>query len=159
MTEQFSDADRIATLAIDHGGYAAPTQKLEQDRRVAEFELLEENCFKVANLNGPYDVVIDASADKILLSIKSQSNESRVDLCTPCVRAMVADYLAVCESYEQAVPRLSPGQIAVVDQQRREAHNEGADALSAAMSDVSFADNRTAKQLFSLVVVLVQSQA
>lgn len=156
----FSQTDRIATLAIDAAG-PERSDVIGQERRVAEFELLERNATRrVDGTAGPYDARIardDAGGWELSL-IGPDGGAATAALDGDALRAAAADYAAVCEAYVTAVRDLAPSQIAQLDAERRSAHLRGASLARAAMADAVAVDDETAKRLFSLFVAVVSGE-
>ncbi|MDH5558480.1 MAG: UPF0262 family protein, partial [Alphaproteobacteria bacterium] len=69
-------------------------------------------------------------------------------------RRIVKDYFQICESYFDAIKRLSPSQIETIDMARRGLHNDGSDMLSERLRDKVDMDQDTARRLFTLICVL-----
>lgn len=67
---------------------------------------------------------------------------------------MVKDYIAICDSYYEALRGTSPSQIEAVDMGRRGLHNEGAEILKARLDGKIAIDHETARRLFTLVTAL-----
>ena len=69
-------------------------------------------------------------------------------------RRIVKDYFQICESYFDAIKRLSPSQIETIDMARRGLHNEGSDMLVERLKDKVDMDGDTSRRLFTLICVL-----
>ena len=82
-----------------------------------------------------------APVDKIVLAL------------TP-FRSVIKDYFTVCESYYDAIKRLSPSQIEALDMGRRAVHNEGSELLRERLEGKIVLDFNTARRLFTLICVL-----
>ena len=52
MTEDAARTDRLVAVTLDEAGLAPPTPEIEQERRVAIFDLLEENRFGLPPRDG-----------------------------------------------------------------------------------------------------------
>jgi uncharacterized protein (UPF0262 family) len=66
----------------------------------------------------------------------------------------IRDYFAICESYYQAVRRVSAEEIETIDMARRAIHNEAARLLIERLEGKVETDFPTARRLFTLVCVL-----
>jgi uncharacterized protein (UPF0262 family) len=69
-------------------------------------------------------------------------------------RSVIKDYFTVCESYYDAIKRLSPTQIEALDMGRRAVHNEGSELLRERLEGKIVLDLNTARRLFTLICVL-----
>ncbi|MEY4555754.1 MAG: hypothetical protein RL093_873, partial [Pseudomonadota bacterium] len=67
---------------------------------------------------------------------------------------VVKDYIAICDSYYEALRGTSPSQIEAVDMGRRGLHNEGAEILKTRLDGKIAIDHETARRLFTLVTAL-----
>jgi len=149
---------KLVEIEIDDAALPPPTPEIEQERRVAIFDLLEDNSFTLPAL-------AQVEGLKLLLAIR----ERRLvfDLSTPegeklaefhlslgPFRQVVKDYFQICESYFDAVKTLPPGQIETIDMARRGIHNEGARVLQERLEAKADVDDDTARRLFTLICVL-----
>ena len=69
-------------------------------------------------------------------------------------RRIVRDYFQICDSYYDAIKRLSPSQIEAIDMGRRGLHNDGAQLLIDRLAGKASFDFDTARRLFTLVCSL-----
>lgn len=149
----------IAHIEIDSAGLPAPTPEIEQERRVAIFDLLENNVFELTNPQapkGPYKVVLAIRERRLVFDIGNEADAQSVQfhLSLQSFRQVVKDYWQICESYFDAVKRLPPSQIEAIDMARRGIHNEGARVLIERLDGKAVVDNDTARRLFTLICVL-----
>jgi uncharacterized protein (UPF0262 family) len=153
---------RIAHIEIDDSALPPPTPEIEQERKVAIFDLLEENEFRIAPKDGrqapegPYNLLLAIRDKRLVFEIKTQAGEvaAELHLSLGPFRQVVKDYFQICESYFEAVKRLPPSQIEAIDMARRGIHNEGARVLQDRLEDKVELDNGTARRLFTLICVL-----
>ncbi len=154
--------NRICQIEIDERGLARPTPEIEQERRVAIFDLLEENSFIPARRpdremqEGPYRVLLAIRDGRLVFDIATESGERAAEfhLSLGPFRQVVKDYFQICESYFDAVKRLPPSQIEAIDMARRGIHNEGAAILQDRLTGKAQVDIDTARRLFTLICVL-----
>ena len=154
--------NRICQIDIDETGLARPTPEIEQERRVAIYDLLEENSFTPARrldremLAGPYRVLLAIRDGRLVFDIATDSGEKAAEfhLSLGPFRQVVKDYFQICESYFDAVKRLPPSQIEAIDMARRGIHNEGASILQDRLTGKADVDTDTARRLFTLICVL-----
>ncbi|MGB5869126.1 MAG: UPF0262 family protein [Albidovulum sp.] len=152
---------RICHIEIDDRGLPAPTPEIEQERKVAIFDLLEDNSFALPAKNGatpegPFRLAL-AIRDKRLVFDLTGENAGKITefhLSLGPFRQVVKDYFQICESYFEAVKRLPPAQIEAIDMARRGIHNEGARVLQERLEGKAELDIDTARRLFTLICVL-----
>jgi len=149
---------RIASLDLDEKTVLRRSPEIEHERAVAIFDILEENRFApIGHDGGPYDLKLSIEdRQRLVLDIQPREGEpvERVTLSVTPFRRIVKDYFQICESYFDAIKRLSPSQIETVDMARRGLHNEGSVLLSERLRDKVDMDQDTARRLFTLICVL-----
>ena len=154
--------NRICHIEIDERGLARPTAEIEQERKVAIYDLLEENSFGLPTREGreippgPYRLNLAIREGRLVFGL-TQENEGPVgefQLSLGPFRQVVKDYFQICESYFEAVKRLPPSQIEAIDMARRGIHNEGARVLQERLEGKADVDTATARRLFTLICVL-----
>lgn len=150
---------RIAHIEIDTAGLPAPTPEIEQERRVAIFDLLEGNAFALPDARapeGPFHVTLAIRDKRLVFDIDTEAGADAAEfhLSLQPFRQVVKDYWQICESYFEAVKRLPPSQIEAIDMARRGIHNEGARVLQERLEDKAVVDTDTARRLFTLICVL-----
>ncbi|MEM9128878.1 MAG: UPF0262 family protein, partial [Pseudomonadota bacterium] len=127
----------ISHIELDDSNLPPPTPEIEQERKVAMFDLIEENVFELPKRDdrvlpaGPYRVGLSIREKRLVFDVRLE-NETRVvefHLSLSPFRQVVKDYWAICESYFDAVKNLPPSQIETIDMARRGIHNEGARVL------------------------------
>lgn len=150
---------RISRIAIDESGLAAPTPAIEQERRVAIFDLLEQNSFVLPEGPEPaegYALTLAIRDRRLVFDIEALDGApvSAFHLSLGPFRQVVKDYFQICESYFDAVKRLPPSQIETIDMARRGIHSEGARVLVERLEGKAQIDLDTARRLFTLICVL-----
>lgn len=155
--------NRIAKIEIDDAGLAAPTPEIEQERKVALFDLLEENRFAPVPRagqhlpQGPYALHLSIRDKRLVFDIRTEPGEERVaefHLSLGPFRQAVKDYFQICESYFDAVKHLPPARIETIDMARRGIHDEGARIVIERLAGKAEVDRDTARRLFTLICVL-----
>lgn len=154
--------NRISSIDIDEAGLVRPTPEIEQERKVAIYDLLEDNVFALpardgrAIPDGPYRLGLAIREGRLVMDVTTQTHEkaSEFHLSLGPFRQVVKDYFQICESYFEAVKRLAPSQIEAIDMARRGIHNEGARVLQERLSGKADLDMATARRLFTLICVL-----
>ncbi len=150
---------RLYAVDIDERGGVRPTPEIDQERRVAIFDLLEDNSFAIpraAEFPGPYHLGLAIRDGRLVFSLANQAAEKVADfhLSLGPFRQVVKDYFQICESYFEAVKRLPPSQIEAIDMARRGIHNEGARVLEERLEGKAVVDAATARRLFTLICVM-----
>jgi uncharacterized protein (UPF0262 family) len=131
--------------------------ELEQERAVAIEDLVEENSFALAGgAPGPYNLILGLADNRLVFRVQdADGNDLKIiGLAMGPLRRIVRDYKAICESYYDAIRKLSPSQIETIDMARRGVHNEGSELLQARLDGKASMDFDTARRLFTLLCVL-----
>ena len=153
---------RICHIDIDETGLVAPTPEIEQERKVAIFDLLEDNSFALPKRDdkpvpdGPYRLGLAIREGRLVFDITTEklTKVGEFHLSLGPFRQVVKDYFQICASYFEAVKRLPPSQIEAIDMARRGIHNEGARVLQERLEGKADVDIDTARRLFTLICVL-----
>ena len=154
---------RICHIEIDDSNLAAATPEIEQERKVAIFDLLENNSFALPSRDGhepapdgPYRLALAIRMRRLVFDVSSEAGEKLAEfhLSLGPFRQVVKDYFQICESYFSAVKTLPPSQIETIDMARRGIHNEGARVLEERLEGKAVVDTDTARRLFTLICVL-----
>lgn len=154
---------RLSRIDIDEGGLPPATAELEQERRVAIFDLLEDNSFELPGRegqtvpDGPYALLIALREGRLVFDITTEpgSKVAEFHLSLGPFRQTVKDYFQICASYYDAVKKLPAAQIEAIDMARRGIHNEGARTLQDRLSGKAEIDTDTARRLFTLICALI----
>ena len=154
--------NRISAIDLDDRGLAAPTAEIDQERKVAIFDLLEENSFALPMregrpvLAGPYRLGLAIREGRLVFDIATEdaAKVGEFHLSLGPFRQVVKDYFQICESYFDAVKTAAPSQIETIDMARRGIHNEGARVLQERLEGKAEVDTDTARRLFTLICVL-----
>ena len=150
---------KIIHIEIDDAGLPAPTPEIEQERKVAIFDLLEDNSFALPDADGapgPFRLGLAIRERRLVFDIQSETEDKVAEfhLSLGPFRQVVKDYFQICESYFDAVKKLPASQIEAIDMARRGIHNEGARVLQERLEGKAELDIDTARRLFTLVCVL-----
>lgn len=153
---------RIAHIEIDDSALPPPTPEIEQERKVAIFDLLEDNSFSLPDRDGrevpagPYRLMLAIRDRRLVFDIRTEDEEQAAEfhLSLGPFRQVVKDYFQICESYFDAVKKLPPSQIEAIDMARRGIHNEGARVVQERLEGKADLDIDTARRLFTLICVL-----
>jgi len=152
---------RIINIQLDEGTILWRSADIEQERRIAIFDLIEENHFAPQratpdNYAGPYRVLLSVEEGRLVIQIKRADDTPLETLILGLARFRrpIRDYFAICDSYFQAIRQSTPAQIETVDMARRGIHNEAAELLKERLDGKIAIDFDTARRLFTLICVL-----
>lgn len=154
--------NRISQITLDDSGLPAPTPEIEQERKVAMFDLMEDNVFALpmrddrAAPQGPYRLGLSIRERRLVFDLQTEDEKpaGEFHLSLGPFRQVVKDYFQICESYFDAVKNMPPSQIETIDMARRGIHNEGARVLQERLEGKADVDTDTARRLFTLICVL-----
>ena len=148
----------LVHIEIDDSALPPPTPEIEQERRVAMFDLLEENSFALPEdrAKGPYRLTLAIRDRRLVFDVDTEGGEEAAEfrLALGPFRQVVKDYFQICESYFDAVKNLPPSRIETIDMARRGIHDEGARVLAERLEGKAVVDELTARRLFTLICVL-----
>jgi len=152
---------RLVSIEIDDETLAASGPDAEHERRVAIFDLIEENSFEVIGHDrGPYALHLSMQERKLGFDIRQENGEPVHGFLlsmTP-FRGVIRDYFMICESYYEAIRSSTPHQIEAVDMARRGIHNEGSELVTARLEGKVAVDFNTSRRLFTLICSLHAGQ-
>lgn len=152
---------RISHIELDEATILWRNADIEQERRIAIFDLIEDNVFKPvrafeAGHEGPYRLKLSVRDGRLSLDLgdaEGQALETMV-LGLARFRRPVREYFAVCESYYQAIRKASAQEIETIDMARRGIHDQAAELLLERLDGKVETDHPTARRLFTLICVL-----
>ncbi len=148
---------RIASVSLDERLVLRRTPEIEQERAVAIFDLVEKNRFRLLDgPDGPYALHLAVVERRLSLRIAAPDHSPPLEIAISLggFRRIVKDYFTICDSYYEAIKRLSPSRIEAIDVGRRALHDEGAGKLQEALAVHAELDHDTARRLFTLLCVL-----
>jgi len=152
---------RISHIELDEATILWRNADIEQERRIAIFDLIEENTFKPhRSFNGghpgPYRLKLAVDDGRLVLRIADDQDAELESLILGLgrFRRLIRDYFAICDSYYQAIRKATAGEIETIDMARRGIHNEAADLLLERLDGKVETDFATARRLFTLICVL-----
>jgi len=153
-----SEDHYIVELNIDEASLPATSPEMQHERRVAIFDLLEENEFRpLDSPSGPYIVNISLEdSTRLIMNIQRSngSDRGRVSLSLSPFRRIVKDYFMICESYHNAIRTATSAQIEAIDMGRRGLHNEGTRLLTDSLRNSVEIEFNTARRFFTLICSL-----
>jgi uncharacterized protein (UPF0262 family) len=152
---------RIIDITLDERTILWRNADIEQERKVALLDLLNDNYFKPLRpasdgYEGPYKVALRVEEGRLAIDIQrgDGSPVETIGLGMMRFRRSIKDYFAICDSYYQAVRQQTPQQIETVDMARRGLHNDAAELLRERLDGKIELDFDTARRLFTLICVL-----
>ncbi len=148
----------IVEANVDKINLITWNQEIEQERKSAVFDLLNNGKFKLYNKNktGPYKINIKLLEWKLIIEIIDLFDDSITDLkvSISSVRRIIRDYQIVCDNYVEAIKTAPLKKIEAIDIGRRSIHDEGAGILLDVFKDKVELDMDTARRLFTLVSII-----
>lgn len=157
MTEIEGD-HYIVELNIDEESLPATSQEMLHERRVAVFDLLEENEFRpLESPSGPYvvDLALQDGSRLVFDVIRSNGvDRASFTLSLTPFRRIIKDYFLICESYHNAIRTATSAQIEAIDMGRRGLHNEGSRLLTDSLRNHAEIEFNTSRRLFTLLCSL-----
>jgi uncharacterized protein (UPF0262 family) len=151
---------RIIAIELDEHTILWRNADVEQERRVAIFDLLEANHFaplgQFENHTGPWHVRLRLEEGRLAIELGASKGETLGTVLLPLApfRRTVREYFAICESYYSAIRTATAAQIETIDMARRGIHNDAAETLIDRLADKVEIDFDTARRLFTLICVL-----
>jgi len=152
---------RIIDVTLDERTILWRSADIEQERRIAIFDLIEENSFAPQRAYpdgyaGPYRIALSVPEGRLQLDIKREDDSAleTLILSLAAFRRPIRDYFAICDSYFQAIRSSTPAQIETIDMARRGIHDDAARLLMERLDGKIAVDHATARRLFTLICVL-----
>jgi len=152
---------RISKVDLDEATILWRSADIEQERRVAIFDLIEDNSFDPARdypggYNGPYHLEMSVQEGRLVWRIMTESGEDLETLVLALgrFRRPIRDYFAICDSYYQAIRKSTAAEIETIDMARRGVHDGAAELLMERLEGKVEVDFATARRLFTLICVL-----
>ena len=149
---------RLIKVDLDESSIGSNTPEVEHERKVAIYDLLEENAFElVAGPPGPYKLRIAIVEDRLAFAVTAESaaqpNATFLLSLNP-FRKVVKDYFMICESYFEAIKSAPPAKIEAIDMARRGLHDEGSKLVIERLEGKIRMDEPTSRRLFTLLCAL-----
>ena len=152
---------RIVHIALDEETILWRNADVEQERRVAIYDLIEENTFKPVRsaergAKGPYRLKLAVQDGRLAMDIADEADSPLETLLIGLARFRrpIREYFAICDSYYQAIRKATPAEIETIDMARRGIHNGAAELLVERLDGKVETDFATARRLFTLICVL-----
>jgi uncharacterized protein (UPF0262 family) len=149
---------RIVAVELDERTVIWRNADVEQERRVAIFDLLEGNMFRPLEIDGrgPWRLVLRVEDGRLAMDLTDEGGgeQGSVLLGLAPFRRVVREYFAICDSYYKAIRNAAPSAIETIDMARRGIHNGAAELLMERLEGKVETDFDTARRLFTLICVL-----
>lgn len=148
---------RLIAIDLDETLRGMPSADVEHERKVAIYDLLQDNAFEViGHRRGPYRLKLSIADKRLVFDIEDCDGCqcAVIGLALAPFRRLVKDYFLICESYFQAIRSAPRSQIETIDMARRGLHNEGSELLKERLAGKVEVDFDTSRRLFTLVCVL-----
>ena len=156
-TEPNTTASRLVEITLDPQSVGRNTPDVEHERKVAIFDLLEDNVFALEDgSKGPFSLSLSIAENRLVFAVGDEEQKPITSFMlslTP-FRKIVKDYFFVCESYYTAIKTAPPSRIEALDMGRRGLHNEGSQLLMQRLEGKIETDFDTARRLFTLICAL-----
>ncbi len=148
----------ISELHIDSESLPITSIEMQHERRVAIFDLLEDNAFRVEDSDsGPYVVRLSLKDGQRLIFDVTRSNgadRGQFQISLVPFRRIIKDYFMICENYHNAIRTATSAQIEAIDMGRRGLHNEGSRLLSDSLRNQVEMGFNTSRRFFTLICSL-----
>lgn len=152
---------RLIHIELDHKTIIWRNADIEQERRIAIYDLIEGNYFAPQRPHadgyaGPYRLALRVEEGRLVFDIfrEDESHLESVIVALGRFQRPIREYFAICDSYFQAVKAATPQQIETVDMARRAIHNDASEMLKDRLDGKIAVDFDTARRLFTLICVL-----
>ena len=161
MSDPRTPDPRIVAVELDEKTIIWRNADVEQERRVAIFDLLEENHFAPRRAYpegyaGPFRVTLRVEEGRLAIDIAAEHGIllETIVLGLGRFRRPIKEYFAICDSYFKALRQATAQQIETIDMARRGLHNGAAELLVERLEGKIDIDFDTARRLFTLICVL-----
>jgi uncharacterized protein (UPF0262 family) len=149
---------RLIQVDLDENSIGSNTLEVEHERKVAIYDLLEENTFElVAGPPGPYKLGLAIVEQRLAFAITAgdaDAPNATFLLSLNPFRKVVKDYFLICESYFEAIKSAPTSKIEAIDMARRGLHDEGSSLVIERLEGKIRMDEPTARRLFTLLCAL-----
>ncbi len=160
MAQESRDKDktrRLTAVTLDEASLGNANDEIEHERRVAIYDLLEDNSFRpTGHDGGPYTLQLGITGARLVFDIRLTDGTPVIAhmLSLAPFRRIVKDYFTVCDSYYAAIRTATPDRIEAIDMARRSLHDEGSNLVTERLKRKVDLDFDTARRLFTLITVL-----
>src|SRR3954469_22925368 len=101
---------KIIDIELDERTIIRRNEDIERERKVAIFDLLEQNFFRPEGLDGPFKILLRIEDNRLAVEVRDESGErlETIRLGLARFKRPIRDYFAICETYFRAVRSDSP---------------------------------------------------
>jgi uncharacterized protein (UPF0262 family) len=148
---------RLTAVTLDEASLGSSSDEIEHERRVAIYDLLEDNSFRPTDHDGgPYVLQLGITGARLVFDIRLADGTPVIAhmLSLAPFRRIVKDYFTICDSYYAAIRTATPDRIEAIDMARRALHDEGSNLVTERLKRKVDLDFDTARRLFTLITVL-----
>jgi uncharacterized protein (UPF0262 family) len=148
---------RLQEIVLDERTLVRRSPDVEQERKVAIYDLLRDNVFSPASeAPGPFELRLSIEDNRLIFDIRSMDGAPIhiFGLALGPFRRLIKEYLMVCDSYYDAIKTESPMKIEAIDMGRRGLHTDAAELLIQRLTGKVGIDLETSRRLFTLICVL-----
>jgi uncharacterized protein (UPF0262 family) len=149
---------RLVAVTLDENSIGNTNADIEHERRIAIYDLLEQNSFAPSGhrAGGPYALRLSMAEGRLIFEIMLEDETPVIahHLSLTPFRRIVKDYFMICDSYYDAIRHATPDRIEAIDMGRRGLHDEGSRILMERLKKKVDVDFDTARRLFTLICVL-----
>ena len=149
---------RLVEINLDEASIRRANTNVEHERKVAIFDIVEENSFALDGRDdGPYKLTLSLADDRLVFTVateKAEETPTAFVLSLSPLRRIIKDYMIVCDTYYQAIRTAPPSKIQAIDMGRRGLHDEGSSVLTERLKGKITLDHDTSRRLFTLICAL-----
>ena len=148
---------RLTAVTLDEASLGSSSDEIEHERRVAIYDLIEDNSFRPTDHDGgPYVLQLGITGARLVFDIRLADGTPVIAhmLSLAPFRRIVKDYFTICDSYYAAIRTATPDRIEAIDMARRALHDEGSNLVTERLKRKVDLDFDTARRLFTLITVL-----
>lgn len=148
---------RIIDVSLDDRTIIWRNADVEQERRIAIFDLLENNRFEPSCAHpGPYRLTLRVEEGRLAMDVAGEDGQhaDTITLALTPFRRQIREYFAICASYYKAIRQATVHEIETIDMARRAIHDDAASQLRERLEGKVTIDFGTARRLFTLICVL-----
>src|ERR1700734_1808517 len=141
---------------LDGASLGSSSDEIEHERRVAIYDLLEDNSFRPTDHDGgPYVLQLGITGARLVFDIRLADGTPVIAhmLSLAPFRRIVQDYFTICDSYYAAIRTATPDRIEAIDMARRALHDEGSNLVTERLKRKVDLDFGTAGRRVTLITV------
>jgi len=153
------ETDRIVSVTLDPNTITSVDPDEVHERRIAIYDLLENNAFFPARVaaTGPFALHLSITGNYVVFDVRHRESFEPISahyLSLSAFKGLIRDYFRVRESYYEAIKSASTNKIEAVDMGRRGLHNQAAELLKQRLGNKLEMDMGTARRLFTLICAI-----